>query len=85
VGKLFFAVGPQRQIDLFARMLSAAHRSGEIAVRDPERAASHFFCLLKGVHHLRALVGAAPMPSAAERKRHVADVVDLFLRAYAVD
>jgi TetR/AcrR family transcriptional repressor of mexJK operon len=83
LGKLFFSVGPQQTIDRFARLLEAAHASGELRVPDPAHAACHFFCLLKGVHHLRALVGARPMPPPAQQRRHVEEVVDLFLRAFA--
>jgi TetR/AcrR family transcriptional repressor of mexJK operon len=83
LGRLFYAVGPQQTLDRFAHLLAAADTAGELRVADPEHAAAHFFCLLKGVHHLRALVGAKSMPGAAQQRRHVEEVVDLFLRAFA--
>ena len=83
LGRLFFAAGPQRVMAQFSRLLEAATRSGELKVPDPQRAAAHFFCLLKGTDHLRVLVGAGAPPSRAAARAHVADVVELFLRAYA--
>lgn len=83
LGRLFYAAGPQRTLDQFARLLVAASAQGEIKVRDPQRAASHFFCLLKGTHHLRLMMGAGAPLNAAEREAHIREVVDLFLRAYA--
>ncbi|HVT35163.1 MAG TPA: TetR/AcrR family transcriptional regulator [Nevskiaceae bacterium] len=83
LGRLFFSAGPQRTIAQFARLLAAATRSGELAVPDPQRAAAHFFCLLKGADHLRVMVGAGRAPPPPQTRAHIADVVELFLRAYA--
>lgn len=82
LGKLFFAAGPQRTLTQFSQLLDAACAAGELSVEDTHEAATHFFCLLKGIHHLCALVGARPIPSRAVQRRHVKQVVDLFLRAY---
>lgn len=84
LGKLFYAAGPARTIEQFARLLAAATARGELAVPHPERAAGHFFCLLKGVCHLQVLMACRPPPSAAERRQQVEEAVALFLRAYAV-
>lgn len=81
-GRLFWEFGPERTLQRFSQVLEAAHRAGELHVPDPRRAASHFFVMLKGEHHVKALVGAAPSPDAAERQRHVEEVIDVFLRAY---
>lgn len=83
LGRLFWDAGPERTIQLMSQMLSAAHAAGELRIDDPRRAAAHFFCLLKGEHHLRYMVGAAPAATRAVRRAHVRDVVELFLRAYA--
>ena len=72
-GRLFWEFGPERTLLRFAQVLEAAHRAGELQVPDPRRAASHFFVLLKGEHHIKSLVGAASSPDAAERQRHVED------------
>ena len=83
-GRLFWEFGPERTLQRFSQVLDAAHRAGELHVPDVRRAAAHFFVLLKGEHHIKSLVGAAPPPDATERQRHVEDVIELFLRAYAV-
>lgn len=85
LGKLFFAVGPKRTMEQFSVLLEAARKSGDLKVPDVQIAAQHFFCLLKGVHHLRALMGMEKPAGPAARKAHVAEVVNLFLRAYAAD
>lgn len=82
-GRLFWEFGPERTLQRFAQVLEAAHRAGELHVPDPRRAASHFFVLLQGEHHIKSLVGAASSPDAAERQRHVEDVIELFLRGHA--
>lgn len=81
-GRLFWEVGPERTLARFAQLLGAATRAGELGVDDPRAAASHFFVLLKGEHHIKALVGADASPDAAARARHVDSVISLFLRAY---
>lgn len=83
LGKLFFAAGPKRTLEHFSQLLRAAHQSGELQVADVQHAAQHFFCLLKGVQHLRVMMGMEKAPGIAARKAHVAEVVELFLRAYA--
>lgn len=85
LGKLFFAAGPKRTLEQFTALLHTAHQSGELQAPNALAAAQHFFCLLKGIHHLRVMMGIEKAPSPAARKAHVAEVVDLFLRAYAAD
>lgn len=84
LGKLFYAAGPQRTLDQFSHLLIAAHKAGELQVDDPQRAAGHFFCLLKGTQHLRLLMGERAAPRGAELRAHIDDAVDVFLRAYAL-
>ena len=81
-GRLFWEFGPERTLQRFSQVLEAAHRAGELQIPHFRRAASHFFVLLKGEHHIKSLVGAALPPEPAERQRHVEDVIELFLRAY---
>jgi TetR/AcrR family transcriptional repressor of mexJK operon len=83
LGKLFFAAGPERTLVQFSGLLKAASDAGELQVGDTRRAASHFFCLLKGIEHLRVMVGASGPPTARQQELHVRDVVEVFLRAYA--
>lgn len=82
LGKLFYAAGPQRTINQFSQLLVAATAAGELEVKDAPRAASHFFCLLKGTNHLRVMMGERKPPSRAETRAHIEEVVDLFLRAF---
>ena len=84
LGKLFYAAGPQRTLDQFELLLRAAEKKRELKLRDPRRAANHFFSLLQGEHHMRALLGERPAP-VRELRAHVADVVEVFLKAYAPD
>lgn len=81
LGRLFYAAGPQRTLDQFEQLLAAAVRKGELRLNPRGHAASHFFCLLQGEHHLRAMMGER-RPTARVLHAHVAEVVDLFLRAY---
>lgn len=83
LGKLFYDAGPRRTMALFTQLLVAADKSGEIEVRDPQRAAEQFFCLLKGTNHLRVMMGERRRPPPAEQQAHIRDTVDFFLHAYA--
>lgn len=82
-GRLFWEFGPERTLTRFAQVLESAHEAGELHVPQARMAASHFFVLLKGEHHIKSLVGAAPPLEGGRRQAHVEEVVDLFLRAYA--
>lgn len=84
-GRLFWEAGPERTMQRFAQVLEVAAQAGEIHVVDARRAASHFFMLLKGEQHLRCLLGAGPALEGASRRRHLEEVVDLFLRAHRAD
>lgn len=63
--------------------LHEAANSGYFVVADPGPASEHFFCLLKGLGHMRVLVGLDPPPSAERRDAHVREVVRIFLAAFA--
>ena len=82
--EIFFSAGPSTALREMESFLAQADGHG-LQVADPSRAAEHFFCLLKGVRHMRVLVGLCGVPSAAERDTHVADIVDVFMRAYSSD
>lgn len=83
LAELFFARGPRAALLEMESFLRHAHAAGTLCVPEPARAAEHFFCLLKGVCHMRVLVGLCAPPADAERDAHVADVVALFVRAHA--
>jgi TetR/AcrR family transcriptional repressor of mexJK operon len=81
--EIFFAAGPRAILMEMESFLIEAANSGYLRVAEPGRASEHFFCLLKGLGHMRVLVGLAEPPSAADRDAHVREVVQVFLRAFA--
>ncbi len=83
LAEIFFGAGPRAALTEMEAFLRAADADGRLRVEAPALAAEHFFCLLKGVRHMRVLVGLCTPPSPAERDAHVAEVVSVFLRAYA--
>ncbi|MDO5610150.1 MAG: TetR/AcrR family transcriptional regulator [Pseudomonadota bacterium] len=79
---LFWEAGPARiQRDL-AALLARRDAAGELRIDDAEQAANHFFALAKGNAHARLLIGLDSGLDPAETRRHLHDVVELFLRAY---
>jgi TetR/AcrR family transcriptional regulator, mexJK operon transcriptional repressor len=85
VRQMFWQAGPERVQSAFSDFLQARVRAGELAVPDIRRAASQFFCLLKGELHMRMASGLGDTPAQAEVDAHIAATVELFLRAYAAD
>ena len=83
LAEIFFSAGPRAALQEMESFLRAADAEGNLCVPTPARAAEQFFSMLKGVRHMRVLVGLCAPPVAAERDAHVAEIVALFLRAYA--
>lgn len=81
--EIFYSAGARRTLQDMEDFLRQVDQSGALRLPDPARAAEHFFCLLKGLRHLRVLVGLSPKPTRAEREAHVDEVVAMFMRAYA--
>lgn len=81
--EIFFSAGPRSALIEMESFLRLADANGGLRVADPARGAEHFFCLLKGVKHMRVLVGLCPVPGTAEREAHVDEVVGVFMRAFA--
>ncbi len=82
LAEIFFAVGPRRTLKDMEMFLSQRGETGDLDIPNPSKAAEHFFVLLKGVRHMRVMVGVAPLPSAEERRLHAEEVVTVFIRAY---
>jgi len=80
----FWEAGPQRVQQSFADLLERRVASGELEIDDCQRAASQFFTLLKGEPHALAVFGFSCGGHVDTPDQHVAAVVELFLRAYAV-
>lgn len=83
LARLFWDAGPRRCQAELAAFFRAEMAAGALDMPDPERSASHFFCLLKGEPHARVAYGCCNSVSAAELDAHIRAVVDLFVRAYA--
>lgn len=81
--EIFFGAGPRAILLEMESFLHEAARSGYLVVADPRRASEHFFCLLKGLGHMRVLVGLDEPPPAGQRDAHVRETVEVFLRAFA--
>ncbi|MBS0194206.1 MAG: TetR/AcrR family transcriptional regulator [Proteobacteria bacterium] len=81
--QMFWEAGPQRIHDAFAGFLGAKVAAGQLQVADLDRAASQFFCLLKGETHARLSSGCTAKLDAHHLDEHLRATVDMFLRAYA--
>ena len=82
LGALFLEAGPKRTVGELEAFLRAENAKGLLDVPDPHRAAEHFFCMLKGVYHMKLLCGCMAPVEPKEIESHIASVVDLFLRAF---
>lgn len=82
LAQLFFEAGPKRTLDEFESLLRRADASGALNVPEPVVAAEHFFCLIKGLCHMRVLIGCCEAPGEPETRLHVERAVHFFLRAY---
>lgn len=84
VPQMFWEAGPRRVQQNFADLLARKVESGELAIDDVARASSQFFVLLKGDLHAQHVFGCPGAAGDARTlQRHVAETVDMFLRAYA--
>ncbi|MCE2998320.1 MAG: TetR/AcrR family transcriptional regulator [Betaproteobacteria bacterium] len=84
IAQLFFEAGPKPMLDAFTVLLEAWIARGSLDITEPGRAADHFYSILKGVLLFKLVMNIDKPPPEAELKRHVADCVDMFVRAYAV-
>jgi len=78
----FYANGPDASKDRVAAYLAELAAHGVLAIDNPRRAAEHLCHLIVGDTALRLLSGMPVDTSPETVEDHVADVVDLFLRAY---
>lgn len=82
LARAFYEIGPLRVTAELAELLRRLSEGGQLRIDNPQHAAEHFFCLLKGSANFRLLLGCGEPPSAAESEHHVTEVVQLFTRAY---
>ena len=83
ISQLFYEAGPERMIQGFAKLLQEFCKQKRLKIADPHRATHHFFLLVKGELHMRALLNIPPEPTKKERELHIRDVVNLFVKTYA--
>lgn len=84
LAQIFWEAGPQTLQHEFSQFLHREVEAGQLDIPDVPRAASQFFCLLKGELHARQLCGCSQAPFCkAEIDEHIAATVELFLRAYS--
>jgi len=85
LSQLFFDAGPQRVLSEMERLLSQADKTGKLHIPNPQRAADHFFSLIKGSANFRLLIGCCGPQTGEAAEQHVQEVVGLFMRAYRAD
>lgn len=83
LAQMFWEAGPQTLQAGLAGFLNGEVERGRLHIDDVTRAASQFFCLLKGELHARLLCGCCvAATSEADIDAHLEATVDLFMRAY---
>ncbi|MBV6851109.1 TetR/AcrR family transcriptional regulator [Xanthomonas euvesicatoria] len=83
IREMFWDAGPKRTQRALADFLSARVADGQLEIPDVARAASQFFCLLKGELYALMMCGLHGQPTRAQVNEHIDTSVDFFLRAYA--
>ena len=83
IGQKLFERGPKPVWAKMAEFLRGEMAAGRMRTEDPWQAAMHLRGLLEGDIVNRALIGADVDARPAKLRRHAADAVDAFLRAYA--
>jgi TetR/AcrR family transcriptional repressor of mexJK operon len=82
LAELFWEAGPKRTQRAFESFLREEVQGGTLDIPDLHRAATQFFCLLKGELHARMEFGCCGQVTQQEIDDHISATVDFFLRAY---
>jgi len=82
LSQIFFEAGPLRVLREMELLLQRVDQRGLLRIEHPDKAAEHFFCLLKGAPNYRLLLGYSPALDTEAAHAHVTEVVAMFLRAY---
>ena len=82
LGQAVYEAGPGEGRRRLAAWLEDQTRAGLLAIDEPEQAAEMFSGMVLGHGHLRALLGLAPLPPEAARRRARACAAR-FVRAFA--
>lgn len=83
IGRAWVVAGPERTYAFCADFMAVHQQAGRLRPADPRRAAVFFHDMLTGDLEHRILVGERTMPGAAERKKLIDAVIDVFTRGYA--
>ncbi|MBS0557806.1 MAG: TetR/AcrR family transcriptional regulator [Proteobacteria bacterium] len=83
LGQVFWEAGPARVQAAFDAFLRDEVAAGKLDIADTRRAATQFFCLLKGESHARMEFGCCATLSPRDIHEHIEATVEMFLRAYA--
>ena len=83
VGVSFFESGPKMVIEALAEYLGAAASRGELAVENPQLAASQFLFMVKGMPIDTALLNLPGLPFEFSTGDYIEQCCAMFLRAYA--
>ncbi|MGL4317941.1 MAG: TetR/AcrR family transcriptional regulator [Pseudomonas sp.] len=82
MARLFYDAGPHRMLLAMEHLLEQANQLGQLQVEHPQRAAEHFFSLIKGGCNFRRLIGCCEPTYEQTDAEHVQEVVAIFIRAY---
>jgi len=79
LAQVFFENGPARASRSLARTLEKNQVTWGLRVQGYERAAEHFFGMIRDDIHLKVVLGLRPPPERDEIRSRVASVADLFV------
>lgn len=82
LGRIFYAGGPQRASQRFADYFETAMAAGRVRRDDPYMVGRRLKDLVLSDLYMRRLWGVLDDPTPAELRAHVAQSVDIFLRAF---
>jgi TetR/AcrR family transcriptional repressor of mexJK operon len=82
LSRMFYEAGPLQILQEMTGLLAHANEAGKLRIDRPQNAAEHFFCLIKGGHNFRLLIGCGAALEGEEAELHIREVVELFIRAY---
>ncbi|QEY64623.1 TetR/AcrR family transcriptional regulator [Metapseudomonas lalkuanensis] len=83
LSRMFYEAGPLQILQEMTGLLAQANQAGKLRIEHAQNAAEHFFCLIKGGHNFRLLIGCGAALEGEDAEQHVREVVELFIRAYA--
>jgi AcrR family transcriptional regulator len=82
IGRAYYETGPRTGVMRLSAFLESRAEADRLVIKDYERAAEHLLDLCKSRYLLRAILGVDDPPPPDVLRAHVAEGVDVFLRAY---